>query len=101
MSNPNVSDDDDEDIDETIDEEEEVDLSILPDDLNERPEWLLYMGRNQNTYLSPIDISIGRTETLLLTPLKWVNYDTEPRKIKLSNTGYTGNKPTIKFIHEE
>ncbi|XP_044743502.1 carbonic anhydrase 1-like [Chrysoperla carnea] len=90
MPNPNATDDDDEDIDETIDEEEEeVDLSILPDDLNERPDWLLYMGRNQNTYLSPIDISIGRTETLLLNPLKWVNYDTEPRKIKLSNTGYT------------
>lgn len=28
-----------------------------------------------------------------MNPLQWINIDVPPRKLKITNTGYTGNTP--------
>lgn len=51
--------------------------------------------RNLNTVNgdleSPIDLDIGRMKVIQLNPLKWANVHVAPRKVKITNTGYTGN----------
>lgn len=42
---------------------------------------------------SPIDLDIGRMRVIELDPLKWIGIDIAPRKLKLTNTGLTGNIP--------
>ncbi|XP_068978388.1 carbonic anhydrase 2-like [Bombus flavifrons] len=42
---------------------------------------------------SPIDLDIGRMRIIELDPLKWIGIDIAPRKLKLTNTGLTGNIP--------
>ncbi|XP_018337804.1 PREDICTED: carbonic anhydrase 1-like [Trachymyrmex septentrionalis] len=38
---------------------------------------------------SPIDLNISYMKVVNLNPIQWVNYDVTPKKLKLSNTGYT------------
>ncbi|XP_076166220.1 carbonic anhydrase 1 [Ptiloglossa arizonensis] len=49
--------------------------------------------RNLNTVNgdleSPIDLDIGRMKVIQLNPLKWANVHVAPRKVKITNTGYT------------
>ncbi|XP_014469160.1 PREDICTED: uncharacterized protein LOC106741545 [Dinoponera quadriceps] len=38
---------------------------------------------------SPIDLNIGYMRVIELNPLQWCNYNVMPKKLKLTNTGYT------------
>ncbi|XP_011153183.1 carbonic anhydrase 1 [Harpegnathos saltator] len=38
---------------------------------------------------SPIDLNIAHMKTTELNPLQWCNYNVMPKKLKLTNTGYT------------
>lgn len=37
-------------------------------------------------------------KVIKLKPLEWVNIDITPRKLKITNTGYTGNTYVLYFI---
>lgn len=41
---------------------------------------------------SPIDLNISTMTVVELNPLRWYNYNVPPKKIKLTNTGYTGRR---------
>ncbi|XP_076678232.1 carbonic anhydrase 7 [Andrena cerasifolii] len=38
---------------------------------------------------SPIDLDISYMKVIELNPLQWINIDVAPRKLKITNTGYT------------
>ncbi|RLU20790.1 hypothetical protein DMN91_007404, partial [Ooceraea biroi] len=38
---------------------------------------------------SPINLNISRMKIVQLNPIKWFNYNVLPKKLKLTNTGYT------------
>ncbi|OAD55015.1 Carbonic anhydrase 7 [Eufriesea mexicana] len=38
---------------------------------------------------SPIDLDIARMNVIELDPLKWIGMDVPPRKLKVTNTGFT------------
>ncbi|ENN78979.1 hypothetical protein YQE_04563, partial [Dendroctonus ponderosae] len=49
---------------------------------------------SEELHESPIDINISKVIPVdLAPPLSWVNYDSPPKKMKITNTGHTG-KPT-------
>jgi len=41
---------------------------------------------------SPIDLNISYMKVVNLNPIQWINYNVTPKKLKLTNTGYTGKK---------
>lgn len=40
---------------------------------------------------SPIDLDISYMKIIELDPLEWIGIDVAPRKLKITNTGFTGN----------
>ncbi|XP_076629943.1 carbonic anhydrase 1 [Colletes latitarsis] len=38
---------------------------------------------------SPVDLDISYMKVIELSPLQWINIDVAPRKVKITNTGYT------------
>lgn len=39
---------------------------------------------------SPINLNISHMKVIKLNPVQWHNYNDTPKKMKLTNTGYTG-----------
>lgn len=63
------------------------------EDLDEE-QWLawiqeLILAQDPLLESSPLDINLSRTLQISLPPLEWNNYEVEPKKMKLKNTGYT------------
>ena len=46
---------------------------------------------NEGTLESPIDLDISYMKIIELDPLEWIGIDIAPRKLKITNTGFTGN----------
>ncbi|XP_043507956.1 carbonic anhydrase 1-like [Frieseomelitta varia] len=46
---------------------------------------------NEGTLESPIDLDISHMKIIELDPLEWIGIDITPRKLKITNTGFTGN----------
>ncbi|CAH1995988.1 unnamed protein product [Acanthoscelides obtectus] len=44
---------------------------------------------NEGCFDSPINISLTYSTPMTLSPLKWVNFEVPPKKMKLTNTGHT------------
>lgn len=65
----------------------EVDTSIPPYGTRE---WLQYWSQIEGHLPTPIDVSITGSMVYTCPELKWFNFDVYPHKIKLTNTGYTG-----------
>lgn len=47
---------------------------------------------------SPIDLNISYMNVVNLNPIEWYNYNVTPKKLKLTNTGYTGTKSEQRAI---
>lgn len=43
----------------------------------------------EQVHESPVDINITHTKEIQLPPLQWYNFELQPKKMKLTNTGYT------------
>ncbi|CAH0559003.1 unnamed protein product [Brassicogethes aeneus] len=82
---------------------EKEDLNEYPEDiddedLDEDDTIQGYVRRLANTEsipLSPIDINIVSTVQIETPNLEWVNFDVQPRKMKITNSGHTGNNPCL------
>jgi hypothetical protein len=44
----------------------------------------------QGVHYAPIDLNLHDAEEIQLPPLKWVNYNIAPEKMKITNTAFTG-----------
>lgn len=49
------------------------------------------LGLNDENSRSPINLDISYMKVIELNPLEWNGIDIAPRKLKITNTGYTGN----------
>ncbi|XP_011873785.1 PREDICTED: carbonic anhydrase 1-like [Vollenhovia emeryi] len=48
------------------------------------------LARTDGTLRSPIDLNISHMKVVNLNPIQWPSYNVTPKKLKLTNTGYTG-----------
>lgn len=63
-------------------------------------EWIQYCSELDGHLPTPIDICItGSIQDYYIPELKWYNYDVYPHKIKMTNTGYTGNTYLTYIVH--
>lgn len=54
------------------------------------PEDLIRLGKQYAGLESPIDISFSILTEANLRPLEWINFDKNPKRMKISNSGTTG-----------
>lgn len=76
-----------------MDIEEQYQEQLGLEGLNEE-QWLawiqeLILAQESSLQSSPLDINLSRTLQINLAPLQWNNYEVEPKKMKLKNTGHT------------
>lgn len=50
------------------------------------------LANSEGKLESPIDLDISYMKVIELNPLLWRNYNVTPKKLKLTNTGYTGER---------
>lgn len=53
-------------------------------------EWIHYWSEYEGHLPTPIDVSITGATVYNCPELKWYNFDVYPHKVKLTNTGFTG-----------
>lgn len=76
------------DTDDTDDIEDiEENLSAID---NKTVRFIQQLAKTDGKLESPIDLNISYMKVIKLNPVQWLNYNVMPRKIKLTNTGYTG-----------
>lgn len=59
------------------------------------PRYVQSLADQDAIHDSPIDINITKTEPILMPPLNWYNLEVTPKKMKITNTGYTRNLPHV------
>lgn len=65
------------------------------EELEEAPEfgsleWIQFWSTYEGHLPTPIDISITGSLRYVCPELKWYNFDVYPHKVKMTNTGFTG-----------
>ena len=48
------------------------------------------VSKQDGLKLSPVDLHIRNAVSINLPPLKWVNYNVPAKKMKVTNSGFTG-----------
>uniref|UniRef100_A0A6P7H4I3 Uncharacterized protein LOC114345985 isoform X2 n=1 Tax=Diabrotica virgifera virgifera TaxID=50390 RepID=A0A6P7H4I3_DIAVI len=66
--------------------------------------WIRDLPMNEGCFESPIDINLKNAKEMDLPPLIWMNFETPPKKTKITNTGHTmqnGRKKdhTLRTVH--
>ncbi|XP_050515806.1 carbonic anhydrase 2-like [Diabrotica virgifera virgifera] len=51
--------------------------------------WIRDLPMNEGCFESPIDINLKNAKEMDLPPLIWMNFETPPKKTKITNTGHT------------
>lgn len=59
-------------------------------DSNETVRFIQQLAKTDGKLESPINLNISHMKVVKLNPIQWFNYNVTPKKIKLTNTGYTG-----------
>lgn len=54
--------------------------------------WVKQLADQSTTYDSPVNVDINWMDKVQFSPIQWRNYDVEPKKMKITNTGHTGNR---------
>lgn len=57
---------------------------------NETVRFIQELAKTDGKLESPIDLNISYMKVVKLNPVQWLNYNVTPKKMKLTNTGYTG-----------
>lgn len=60
------------------------------DNSNEKVRFIQRLAKTDGKLESPINLNISYMKVVKLNPIQWSNYNVTPKKVKLTNTGYTG-----------
>ncbi|KAJ8668368.1 hypothetical protein QAD02_010031 [Eretmocerus hayati] len=73
-----------------IDGQQEDEWQNIDDVVQDRrAEYIIKLGDEEWQYEAPIDLNISKMTRIELNPLMWYNHDIVPKKMKITNTGYT------------
>ena len=77
-------------------------ISVVPS-AQEAARYIQNLADTEPVYESPININIAKTIEIELPPLIWHNLELPPKKMKITNTGYTckemGLLTDVLFFH--
>lgn len=57
---------------------------------NETVRFIQQLAKTDGKLESPINLNISYMKVVKLNPVQWLNYNVMPKKMKLTNSGYTG-----------